>query len=690
MKKLLLSLTCGAIAMSVSAYEPAILKTTAKGKTEIIQAPDSRSSQPQRRAEQQLYTVTPKLTCGNDTRVKVNPFQNAVACDGSDAYTYFSIDGEVIVPWNLPAGIYDFLFMFDGPDGIRLVTREGVTINSDTEIEADADEALVNHIEWQSYLPDGSKPIYDTNEDKIAEGHTCIASRLFDQGPLGIMTFDIVAKEFEGGEYRDLQKEKDIWVNNTENFFFGQTVISVQDGAEYFINMPANGTKSQKISNKTDEFSHWELNEPEWNAVIGSDSPLKYLTDGYDFAWNNQFQINFSRIYFEKQVEKYVNQIYFCRGKGPEGWSFESFPRFTATTLYNSNGPLHLGIELPAMKFDNNGYRFLTFRQVGSYDINLGLYNYDDTNGRYYIDNPYLALGTGENPVFGTATPIVVFTRSSERFGYSYVGRYGELRSLDYINQDFSIRLDGKEVWNDYLDTQNFYFTTDWKPGIAYEKGEWEYEMSTSNLKVDGLESRTHCLMHFKESYTFTWPTLTALQFRNSDGNITDRFDTGKEGTMIFYGGEWSGNRFFDCTAPRELKVEYAPYGSDTYTEVEYSGQPDKRFMPVYGNCYEAQLAQVTRTSASGWYSLRFTITDSQGNSQEQTISPAFRIAEFAGIESVNSGQNDTVSVDNRSIIAPEGAAIYSIDGRRVGGRDLTPGTYIVVMSDSVTKVSVR
>lgn len=455
--------------------------------------------------------------------------------------------------------------------------------------------------------------------------------------------------------------------------------------------MPANGVKSQKISNKTDGFSHWELNEPKgWNTIIGVEAPLKYLINGYDLVWNNQIQYNCKRINFGRQEEKYVNQIYFCRGEAPTGWSMELFPTFMAYSYYESETPLHFGIELPAMKFENNGYRFLTFRQTGGEDATLGIYNYDNMRMRRYIDNPHLALNAGENPVFGTTAPIVQFSRPSEVFDYSYIGRCGELRSADYLGQDFSIRLDGKEVWTDYPDTQLFYTTEDWEPGIAYEKGEWEYEMSATTLKVDGLDSRTHCLMRFKESDTFTWPTLTALQFRDSDGNITDRFDTGKEGNMIFYGGEWSGNRFLDCTAPRELKVEYAPYGSDTYTEVDYAEQPDKRFMPAYGNCYEASLAQVTRTSASGWYDLRFTITDNQGNTQEQTVSPAFRIAEFAGIESVNSGQNETVSVDNRSIIAPEGAAIYSIDGRRIGGRDLTPGTYIVVMTDSVTKVSVR
>lgn len=679
------------LAISASAYEPTILKTTAGGNTEIIKAPDSRSSQSQRRAEQQLYTVTPKLTCGKDAGVEVLQFQYAVPQDGSDVYTYFSMHGEVIVPWNLPAGVYDFLFTFTGPDGIRLVAREGVTINSDTEIVADADEALVNHIEWQSYLPDGSKPVFDSDNGKMSEGITCIASRLFDAGPLSFMMFDITTSDHEGEGFRDFQKENDIWVNNTDNFFFGQTVISVQNGAEYFIDMPANGSKSQKISNKTGRFSHWELNAPkDWNAAISVDAPLKYLANGFDLVWGNRFQYNARKISFEKQVEKHVNQIYYCHGEAPEGWSFELFPTFMVYSYYDSETPLHFGIELPVMKFENDGCRFLTFRQTGSHDSTLGVYNYDNMRERQYIDNPYLALNAGENPVFGAATPIVQFSRPSERFGYSYLGRYGELRSVDYFGQGFSIRLNGKEVWTDYPDTQLFYTTEDWEPGIAYEKGEWEYEMSASNLKVDGLESKTHCLMRFKESDTFTWPTLTALQFRDSDGNITDRFDTGKEGTMIFYGGEWSGNQFFDCTAPRELKVEYAPYGSDTYTELEYAEQPDKRFMPAHGNCYEASFAQVTRTSASGWYDLRFTITDNQGNTQQQTVSPAFRIAEFAGIESVNSGQNDTVSVDNRSIIAPEGAAIYSIDGRRVDGRDLTPGTYIVVMADSVTKVSVR
>ena len=66
------------LAITASAYEPAILKTTAEGKTEIVKAPDNRSSQSKLRAGEQLYTVTPKLTCGKDAGVKVHSFQSAV------------------------------------------------------------------------------------------------------------------------------------------------------------------------------------------------------------------------------------------------------------------------------------------------------------------------------------------------------------------------------------------------------------------------------------------------------------------------------------------------------------------------------------------------------------------------------------------------------------------------------------
>lgn len=99
-----------------------------------------------------------------------------------------------------------------------------------------------------------------------------------------------------------------------------------------------------------------------------------------------------------------------------------------------------------------------------------------------------------------------------------------ELRSVDYFGQDFSIRLDGKEVWTDYPETTYFYMTEDWEPGIAYEKGEWEYEISASKLKVDELDSRTHCLMRFKESDSTEangaeTSTSTARRRANSESN---------------------------------------------------------------------------------------------------------------------------------------------------------------------------
>lgn len=48
------------------------------------------------------------------------------------------------------------------------------------------------------------------------------------------------------------------------------------------------------------------------------------------------------------------------------------------------------------------------------------------------------------------------FSRPSEQFGYSYIGRYGELRSVDYFGQDFSIRLDGvSSGQNDTVSVEN-------------------------------------------------------------------------------------------------------------------------------------------------------------------------------------------------------------------------------------------
>ena len=86
-------------------------------------------------------------------------------------------------------------------------------------------------------------------------------------------------------------------------------------------------------------------------------------------------------------------------------------------------------------------------------------------------------------------------------------------------------------------------------------------------------------------------------------------------------------------STPKSLKVEYSPFGADSFKPLAYEEIPELYFMPEFGHFYRAQLDRVNVVSETGWFSLRFTMTDEAGNSQVQTIEPAFSIeAAISGV----------------------------------------------------------
>jgi len=138
------------------------------------------------------------------------------------------------------------------------------------------------------------------------------------------------------------------------------------------------------------------------------------------------------------------------------------------------------------------------------------------------------------------------------------------------------------------------------------------------------------------------------------------------------------------CGKP-EVKLEYAPFGTEDFEELEAVEAPELFFMPGYGYCMRAPLEGVSRASDNKWYAIRVTLTDEAGNSNVQTITPAFRV------ENPSSGVAGTMQAD------ADCYEVYSVDGYRIGcfaGREglrtLTPGLYIVRHGTSSERHLVR
>ena len=79
-------------------------------------------------------------------------------------------------------------------------------------------------------------------------------------------------------------------------------------------------------------------------------------------------------------------------------------------------------------------------------------------------------------------------------------------------------------------------------------------------------------------------------------------------------------------------------------------------------------------------------ITEGYANEVNPEINLQYEI-ESTAVEAVN---GVVICVENRNIIAPEEAKVYSLQGYEVAKENVEPGIYVVVYNETVTKVSVR
>ncbi|MBD5357884.1 MAG: hypothetical protein HDR88_12900 [Bacteroides sp.] len=638
------------------------------------------------------YTVTPKYIYSEEDGIVPGNSNYAVSEDGSEIYSYFELHGNVISSWDLPAGIYNFIFRFESPDGMLILYKGGVEVNSNMEIEARATDAKVNYIEWQALMPDGSQPVASMEDNGsfcYPMGYTYIACQDYLLYECGFLVLK--------NEDEDLQRMHNVWTNAPESCSFSQVMCIGDKKGNYYIEMPAVGTGTQFISNDVNLYNCYHLHLPkDITSLTNGIVPDVNLNYAWTFCWDT-YSVK-SRNILNVKYDTDDIAYYYCGYEGETSYRGKLFPCPDIMT-YGVDGKW-FGIQPPMLKMTTTDFQFQNNHQKGletcffyaAYD-NFGI---DNTTTIRPVFNPYLALPTNCNPIFGYNTPIVVFTRPNEQFDYAYIGRYGEARTLDYLNQNFAIYLNGKKVWTDYLDLKGFYYAEDWEPGVAYEDGVWDFEIEDSNLVIDGLSTLSKCFMHFEDNDTekFTWPTLTALQFRNMEDEITDHFTTANDGRVILTGGIWSNvdYQYFDCSTAEEFKVEYSPYQINDFSPLSVEIDPEKRFMPGYGDYYEGSLNQVIKESDTKWYDLRVTIKDVEGNYQQQTISPAFKIDNIiTGITNARIDDNRlNVYVKSNSIIAPLGSHIYTYDGRMVKGDNLAQGIYMVRCGNKTAKVVIK
>ena len=332
-----------------------------------------------------------------------------------------------------------------------------------------------------------------------------------------------------------------------------------------------------------------------------------------------------------------------------------------------------------------NGRQYLAINHQGYdfIDVPYEVYmNFVDDNYDEYLrtkgaPNPHLAFDDAKiKGRFGNNTPIISMLPSDYwdvdfgsdlvRWYMGLVGRYGEGNAF------------GAQQLLEYSEENKY-------DSEGYRKQTASYDNILIDGEVDGNVTAELFVKQGKGAgVDFIPPVLTWLGFKDKDENLTDRFQTGADGTLEFYATDfyltkdWSLGKYdfftYKCKTIPNVKVEYAPYGTTGFKELPVKEIEEKFFYPGWGSFYSAPLEKVDRYSENGWYDLRISLEDATGNRHVQTLSPAFKLLDFSGVETVTDTDTDGAK------------AYYNLQGVRVANPG--NGIFIEVGSDGSRKVA--
>lgn len=629
-------------------------------------------------------------------------------------------------------------YQFKGTDAQDLhhllyVIHEQVTIDQDMQLDFSAAEAK-NHIHIQMLNNDGEPvacPTYSRSEDwqmtMIEPGNTQFATYMKnvfckDYGEVISAMVNSYYSTVQVGDYLiDYQYQSDFYVNDvSDRYTFGAYCMTTDwDFNFYTFYKEVQGASSNvTLANDPSKFKLYvnQLELPQDNEQEVKDNIEMLLFNNWDNVLSRKSiglinstveETGIARLYCDFSADEsavgyvpYVarNQLLSTVHYYDE-WDFAYFDSYviqtTPITCINENVVLvNWSNDFEPGRIDDFDQEWDESEQI------LKLYPYCPshpaftypiekmkgkwgnsspvliTNPRQY-ENSYTYNDEAGNPV----TENWIYNTLK----YQYRGRYGEITSDHRRNAQVTMNLDGECVYAGpgFLEEHHFEECSTSMDFLArfpeLFSGVVDATITTEAVKVDDLAGSNKAQLHYTAgTEDETPPTMTMLHFKDSNGDVTDRFAAAEDGTVEFSAADF--NFFYtpdgDCSyfrhAPAMVEVSYSPYGENNWYELSVEESPEY-YWPIMGWFYRGSLASVTGQAEKGWFDLKFRLVDEAGNWQEQVVSPAFRIDNLAYSSVANIGDGNAHEV-----------ARYSIDGKRVDANH--QGVTIIKMSDGTAR----
>lgn len=324
--------------------------------------------------------------------------------------------------------------------------------------------------------------------------------------------------------------------------------------------------------------------------------------------------------------------------------------------------------------------------------------------------NPYFAYpyenvpGTiGDNVPVSCVIMHAIDDSSGNRqilYAPSFVGRYGERRETDLYLLEAEISYNGTPVCSSFADIQGW--AAAWSVD-GHEPGVMTARFTNSNVVVGGVPGKSVTETTYKEGQNdMCAPAVQMLAFSDKTGRLTDRFAAGSEIVVEVAAGDANGNGLrYSYMDAKEVKLEYAPYGSDKFVAVPLKyikGAISTASWSVYGGSISSPTG-----SSNGWYDVRISVVDNENNRSVQTISPAFKVYDAStGIEELPGDSGVSVYCDGtvlhvQGVENPE-VEVYAVGGYRVlsaTGNEIdlsavASGVYFVRLGNETYKIVVR
>lgn len=634
---------------------------------------------------------------------------------GSRMNVWFEQEETDTYYFQVPAGTYDVYTIYysnaEGMRGYANIVHEDIVVDSDVVVEFSAEE-VTEKVVFKPMLRDGREAILPTRIildeepwekwDYTEATAKCVwrTALLFKEGcqPLSL--------DYHASNYINPDQDNSLlFMSNklSEKYHYVFTYLWIDDKDEFQISTTDMiGVESGVIENYNKNFIKYDV--PEF-----SKTPI------FDELGLETCQVGISSYIWYDDVEQGGGGFYIPNTHPSVYWTCQPISDNINIKIPITVSEMQVGRTLT---WEIEGHQFSQYETAGINCIpalyngskweyinqnhsECGNYSYQaPADGSPIVEYPgvpaYCYFADEITQPIGNSSPLLslmsqVIENPDATIFYilpdAYIGRYGEVRMCDLWTRQIEVKLDGKKVF----DNTDGGYLTDWcseNSRNGHEKGIIEATFIDTNVLVDEtITGYNHTTITVDErNEDLCTPTPQMLIFKNTAGAITDRFDKAEDGVIEFSAGDFNyfndGDRNGFTCDEADVKVEYAPYGEDSFEPIEVEEIPENYYMPGFGYFYRGSLKDVAQKSSNGWFDVRFTLTDKAGNRMVQRVSPAFRIDANVGVAAVEANGLRIKSDEGRVTVSGDGiesVELYSADGRMVGvasGNELDASGY--------------